>query len=101
MGQSRNAVYYVIICVILFSCSKNPKETVKLIETTGGTHYSIEHTEQVVVSIGDCASYHGPDLRDTEGGSSLAGTGFIPKWRDKSVGKLFTYTKNGTNRVTE
>ncbi len=63
-------------------------------KTSNDGAYTIEQTEQVVdLYIGDCASCHGSDLRGTEGGSALIGSGFVFKWKDKSLGDLFSYTK--------
>ena len=88
---------YILLLFIILGClvacdsqvSDSSKTTV---DQNGG--YTIEQTETVVdLYISDCASCHGNDLRGTEGGTSLVGSGFLNKWMDKSVGDLFRYTK--------
>ncbi len=56
------------------------------------------YTQNQVDAVGsiyanDCASCHGGDLRGTEGGSSLIGTRFQNKWKEKTMGELFEYTR--------
>src|SRR5690349_18184927 len=42
----------------------------------------------------NCAACHGRDLRGSEGGTALMGERFITKWKDQSLGALFTLTQN-------
>lgn len=93
MTQTIKDVFYQIVFLSLFSCDQKTQNSVQFTGSSNGA-YSIEQTEQVVdLYIGDCASCHGTNLRGTEGGSSLVGSGFLSKWKNKSVGDLFNYTK--------
>ncbi len=93
MIQSFRGVSFSIVFLSVISCDPKTQDSVQSSDSPIG-FYSIEQTEQVVdLYIGDCASCHGANLRGTEGGSSLIGSGFLSKWTSKSVGDLFTYTK--------
>ena len=91
------AKYCILFLSAFFiqSCNEQRKDTGDEVQTTAISGiYSTDQVESASdLYANACASCHGRDLRGSESGSALIGDRFIEKWKDKSVGEFFEYTK--------
>ncbi len=90
---------FIAICLLSFAlatCSQrdNKKSTQPPANANDGV-FSIGQVEQgSQLYEKHCTSCHGSELRGTEGGTALVGDRFISKWKDQTMGALYSLTKN-------
>jgi quinoprotein glucose dehydrogenase len=80
----------------MFSCSERKAADPNVVDATAndGIYDTIQLSKGAELYSGNCTMCHGMDLRGSEGGTPLIGERFVEKWKDQSLGALFTLTRN-------
>jgi quinoprotein glucose dehydrogenase len=92
--QMKYKLSILFILIISFSCTNNSNKSGDKNTTSSKPTFTKQQTEAGATTYTQyCASCHGANLRGTEGGTTLIGERFLAKWKEKSLGELFTLTK--------
>ena len=82
--------------IVIQSCNKQTKTLQTTDKPTALTGIFTNKQVESVVDLytNACAPCHGKDFRGSEFGNALIGNRFQEKWKEKSLGEFFQYTKS-------